>query len=441
MSEAADPSTRKIGPLLATGLVAGNIIGSGVFLLPATRGAVGSVSIVGWVIATVVAFATTAVFAQLGRISGSVEGLVGYAGEGLGRFAGFAVAVVYWMGAWVGTVAMAVAVAGYFAVFVPALARPMPLALTAVAAIWLFTLVNIFGAKAATRFSTLSLVAGLLPIVSVALAGWAWFDPKVFTASWNVSGHSDFSAVKASMISVFWAYTGFESAAVASAVVRDPQRNVPIATYAGTSVAALVYIAASAALMGMAPARELAASTAPFAFAVGKILGPTAAMVVAICALAKTCGTLCGWILVVAESARAGANVHLFPGRFEGRDGRLPVRILLAMAAVMSAAALVTVSPSLGKQFGVLINISTLWTIVSYIICCGALWRLAAGLRGQARSATRAAAVLAFAFNVWLMSTSDALTAWTSAGLGLVIVALWFALARKAEPPLAQGEA
>jgi arginine:agmatine antiporter len=426
-----DAGQRKIGPVLATGLVAGNIIGSGVFLLPATLGAVGSVSVIGWVIATLGAFATTAVFAQLGRVAASPEGLVGYAGAGLGRFAGFAMAVVYWMGAWVGTVAMAVAVAGYFVVFAPALAKPLPLALTAVAAIWLLTLVNIFGARAATRLSTVSLVAGLLPIVSVALIGWAWFDPKVFTASWNVSGHSDIDAVKASMISVFWAYTGFESAAVASSVVRDPQRNVAIATYAGTGLAALVYIAASAALMGMAPARELAASTAPFAFAAGRVLGPVAAVVVAACALAKTCGTACGWVLVVAESARAGANVYLAPGRFAGRDGRLPVRILLAMAVVMSAAALLTVSPSLGKQFGVLINVSTVWVIVPYIVCCGALWRLSAPLTAAARTASRTAAVVALGFNVWLLTTSDAVTLWATVILAVAVVILWLAIARR----------
>jgi len=425
-------NSRKIGPFLATGLVAGNIIGSGVFLLPATLGAVGSVSVMGWVIATLGAFATTAVFAQLGRISGSLEGMVGYAGEGLGRFAGFTVAVVYWMGAWVGVVAMAVAVAGYFAVFVPALAHPVSLGLTAVAAIWLFTAVNIFGARAATRFSTLSLVAGLLPIVFVALAGWAWFDPKVFAASWNVSGKPDIDAVRASMISVFWAYTGFESAAIASSVVRDPRRDVAIATYAGTGVAALVYIAASAALMGMAPARELAASTAPFALAVGKVLGPAAAMAVAACALAKTCGTLCGWVLVVAESARAGANVHLFPGRFSGRDGRLPTRILLIMAVVMSAAVLATISPTLGRQFGVLINVSTVWVIIPYILCAAALWRLAAPLAGAAKAATRAAAVLALGFNLWLLTTSDRPTVWATGVLAVAVVALWLGLARKA---------
>ncbi|MGA0602022.1 amino acid permease [Caulobacter sp. KR2-114] len=423
---------RRIGLGLATGLVAGNIIGSGVFLLPATLGAIGSVSVFGWIFGTLAAFATTAVFAQLGRIASTPEGLVGYAGAGLGRLAGFAIAVFYWMGAWVGTVAMAVAIAGYFAVFVPALAAPIPLALTAVAALWILTGVNILGARAATRLSSLTLVAGLLPILSVAIAGWAVFDPKVFAASWNVSGQSDFGAVKTSMISVFWAFTGFESAAVATAVVRDPERNVARATYAGTALAAVVYIAASTALMGMAPARELAASTAPFALAVGKVLGPAAALVVAACALAKTCGTCCGWILVSAESARAGANVHLFPGRFAAHGGRLPVRILLVMAAVMSAAVLATVSPSLGKQFGVLINVSTVWVIIPYAVCCVALWRLAGRLSPAARLASRVAAVLALAFNGLLLATSDAPTVWLTAALALAIAILWFAVARRA---------
>jgi arginine:agmatine antiporter len=418
---------RQIGPLLATGLVAGNIIGSGVFLLPATLGAIGSVSVVGWGLATLGAFVTTAVFASLGRISASLEGMVGYAGEALGRFSGFSIALIYWMGAWVGTVAIAVAAAGYFAVFVPALARPVPLALTAVAAIWLFTLINLVGARTAARFSGVSLVAGLIPIVAVGALGWFWFDPKVFAGSWNVSGHSGFDAVKLSMISAFWAYTGFESAAVATAVVRDPQRNVPISTYAGTALAAVVYIAASVALMGLAPARELAASSAPFAFAAAKVLGPLAASLVAVCALIKTCGTLNGWILVVAEAARAGADVHLFPGRLApAQSDRVPVRIMLGMALVMSGAVLASVSPTLGKQFEVLINVSTVWTIIPYVICCAALWRMARGLSGLMRMAARAASALAFAFNVWLVTTGDAVTLWLTLALVAATVGLWF---------------
>ena len=299
---------RKIGPVLATGLVAGNMIGSGVFLLPATLGAVGSISIVGWVLSTLAAFVTTAVFANLGRISASLDGLVGYAGEGLGRFFGFSTAVIYWMAAWVGVVAMGVAAAGYFVVFAPGLAHPVPLALLAVAAIWLFTLVNLIGAQAVTRFSSVSLIAGLAPILGVAVLGWVWFDPKVFATSWNVSGHSAFDAVKVSMISTFWAYTGFESAAVASAVVRDPQRNVPISTYAGVGLAAVVYIAASIVVMGLAPARAVSATTRIQPFRVPQVLMRAQAATIEAATGPTALATARAKGAVEAASSRAGAR-------------------------------------------------------------------------------------------------------------------------------------
>jgi arginine:agmatine antiporter len=277
-----------------------------------------------------------------------------------------------------------------------------------------------------TRLSGFSLIAGLAPILGVAILGWIWFDPKVFMGSWNVSGHSSFDAVKVSMISTFWAYTGFESAAVANAVVRDPQRNVPISTFAGAALAAVVYIAASAAVMGLAPARELATSTAPFAFAVAKALGPLAAAMVAACALIKTCGTMNGWILVVAETARAGANQHLFPGRFAAdAGGRPPARIMIGMAVVMSAAALASISPTLGRQFEILIDVSTVWAIVPYMICCAALWRLAASLPRQGRIAARSVSAAALAFNLWLLSTGDPVTLGLTLALVVATLGLW----------------
>jgi hypothetical protein len=45
---------RKLGPVLATIVVAGNMIGSGIFMLPATLATVGGVTVIGWVIASLV---------------------------------------------------------------------------------------------------------------------------------------------------------------------------------------------------------------------------------------------------------------------------------------------------------------------------------------------------------------------------------------------------
>ncbi len=407
------------------------MIGSGIFLVPATLGAIGSISLIGWLLATVGAFATAAVFADLGRISRSLEGMVGFAKDGLGGFAGFAVGLSYWMSYWVAAVAIAVAAAGYLAVLFPVLAGPAPLAVAAAGVIWLFTLANLTGANMVARLSAVSLAAGLAPVLGVAALGWFWFDPGVFAASWNVSGRSAFGAVQASMIPAFWAFTGLESAAVAAAVVRDPRRNVPIATYAGVALAAAIYIGASAAIMGLAPARQLAASTAPFALVIAHELGPGVGAAVALCALLKTCGTLGNVILITAETGRAGADVYLFPGRFAPDRPRSRSAILLIMAVVMSAAALASVSPTLGRQYGLLINVSTLWIIIPYLACCLALWRMAGALtRRAARIAARAGALAAFVFNLALMATADPISLWLTGLLVVATVGLWLAIVR-----------
>ena len=430
----ASSSTRKLGPWLAAMLVAGNMIGSGIYALPATLAAVGSVSILGWVVATLGAFGVAAVFANLSRVSKSLDGVVGYAADGLGSFWGFAMALVYWMGLWVGNATIAVAVIGYLSVFVPALTSPTARTLGTVAAIWIATGLNMVGPKLVARFGAMTLAFGLVPVLAVATAGWLWFNPHVFAASWNVSGLDGFHAMQASMVAAYWAYLGVESAAVVAAVVREPEKNVPFATFCGVALAAAVYLSAATVIMGLAPAREFAASSAPFALAFGKIAGPTAALIVAACALLKTSGSLGGWILMTAETARAGADAHLFPGKLapEQRD-RIPHRILLLLAVLMSGAALASDSPSFGKQFGALLDVSTVWCIIPYVVCALALLRLDKRLPDpRARLVARIAAVTAIVFTGWTIATGTATTLWLTAGLAVATVILWAAIRMRA---------
>lgn len=431
--EAAAARRRKLGPWLAAALVASNMIGSGLYGLPASLGKVGSVSLLGWGAATFGALAAASVFANLGRVSKSLDGVVGYSEEGFGRFWGFAMAIAYWMGLWVGCVAVALVVSTYLSVFIPAMASPTGRALGTVGAIWALTLLNMVSAKAVTRFGGVALIAGLAPVLGVATLGWLHFDPKLFEASWNVSGQSDLMAAQGAVIPAFWAYTGLESAAVAAVVVRDPEKNVPFATLTGVALAAVVYLAASAAIMGLAPASELANSAAPMALAFSKIAGPEAAQIVAVCALLKVAATLGGWILLTAETARAGADVHLFPGKLapEQRDA-VPTRILVVMAIIQSVVAFATISPTFGKQFDVIINVSTVWTIEPYVICSLVMVKLASRLqRPAARLAARIGALVAAAFTVWAIATSEALTLWLSLAMAIVTVILWFAWGRR----------
>ena len=368
---------RKIGPVLATLLVANNMIGSGIFLLPATLATVGSITIVGWVLATVSALVIAAVLAKLGQMAPEAGGPVAYAGTALGPYIGFQATVLYWICAWVGNMAIALAAVGYLATFFPSLATPLNAAFAAVGIIWLVTLINVFGPRFACQVESVTLVAGLIPILLVATAGWYWFDPDTFRQSWNVSGQPAYQAIPGSLVLVYWAFVGLESASIGTAIVENPSRNVPLATIAGVLLAGVVYIASCTVIMGLIPAAELAKSTAPFADAARFVIGSAAGSLVAVMACLKASGTLCGWVLLTAQVGKAGAERGNFPKIFARSDRHgIPVTNLLIMAVIMTAAVFATMSPTLGQQFAKLIEVSVVLCLMIYVYSSIALWRL-----------------------------------------------------------------
>ena len=97
------PMKRQIGLWMATALVVGNMVGSGVFLLPASlAGEAGPVSIVAMVLTGVGAMLLALVFASLGRAFPRTGGPYAYARRAFGDFIGFQTAWGYWIAAWAG---------------------------------------------------------------------------------------------------------------------------------------------------------------------------------------------------------------------------------------------------------------------------------------------------------------------------------------------------
>ena len=141
---------RSMGLWMATALVVGNMIGSGIFLLPAAMaGTAGPVSVVAWLFTGIGAMLLALVFATLGRAYPKTGGPYVYARKAFGDFIGFQTAWSYWINAWVGNAAIAIAFAGYLAVFWGDVATNWVAVLVAIALIWILTLVNIVGVRAA----------------------------------------------------------------------------------------------------------------------------------------------------------------------------------------------------------------------------------------------------------------------------------------------------
>lgn len=414
------------------------MIGSGIFLLPATLATVGSLTVLGWVIGTLGALALALLFSKLAQRKPMAGGPATYAFDAFGRFWGSQSSLWYWAACLIGNVAIALAASSYLSSFFGMTISPVTGALFTVFLLWLVTLVNLVSPRFVGQFDGLLLVAGLIPLLLVITVGWASFDGGQFRESWNVSGQSLYHALPNSLALVFWAFTGLESASVAAAVVDKPERNIAIATIAGVLIAALIYIAASIVIFGLAPAADIANSNAPFALAAAKMLGPVAGPLVALCGGLKALGTLAGWVLMSAQVSRAAADHGLLPQVFaRTRAGDTPVAGLLIAGLIGTAVILLTIAPTLGRQFGLMAEASTLFALLTYLGAC------AAALRYRV-AGEKTLAVVGAVFCVFVIgwSTTPVLAA---TGISLAVFAvLYFPLSRRRyllpDPAVRTGE-
>jgi arginine:agmatine antiporter len=362
-------SVRQIGLVSATMLVSGNIIGTGIFMMPTVMAKIGGIATLGWLIAVPGSFVVAYVFARLSRVRPKAGGPYAYAHETLGDFAGFQCNLLYWFANVVGNIAVAISITGYLAFFVPGLRNPYLAALGTMGVIWLAAVINIVGPRLVTRFETLTTLLGIGPIAVVGLVGWIYFDPKIFAAGWNPSELSYGSAISSAFSIMFWAFMGIESASIAAEIVKDPERNVARATILGVLISALVYVLATTAILGLIPNEMLRHSTAPFADAATRVVGSTGAALITVCAILKALGSLGGWTLITAETAMATARDGLFPMAFAKTDGRgVPVLGLIVVSTIMTMVLLVTLSPELGEAFAALTDISVLLILTPYIL-------------------------------------------------------------------------
>lgn len=371
-------ASRKIGPVLATFVVANNMIGSGFFLLPASLAQSGSVTVLSWVLGTILAVVLGSAFARLARDYPALESPDDYVRPALGRDMGFLATTLYWGASWIGNNAIAVAAFGYLITLLPLAGdNPSVQMYGQIVLIWLMFFLNLLGPKQIARFQSLCVVLGLAPVAVVLLGGWGHFDGAMFDAAWNTTGaewntaqtvaRSDAAVVFASLAPIFWAFVGLETGAMVAGIVNDPDRNVPRATLAGIAIAGVVYVTSSVLVMGIVPAQELAGSSAPFALVAGHIYGAWAVPIIAAAAALKATGTLGGWMLVSGESGARAAQRGYLPAIF----GRLRANGsagwgLLLITIGMTAIAFLTLAPTVGQQFGFIINIVVLLVVLAY---------------------------------------------------------------------------
>lgn len=367
---------------MCTALVVGNMIGSGIFLLPASLAPYGGLSLAGWVITSGGSILLALLFARLSRIVPRAGGPYAYTRRGLGDFAGFLVAWGYWISILATNAAIAVALVSYLSVFWPQLAvQPLSAALPALAFIWGLTAVNAAGVRQGGLVQLVTTVLKVLPLIGLALAGPFFFDAGHLSvpAEVRVSLPENLTSVVALTL---WAFLGLESATVPAEHVSDPRRTIARATLLGTSLAALLYILSTTAVMGIVPPERLAVSTAPFADAARLIGGEWAAAAVTLGAVVSCFGALNGWILLQGQVPMACARDGLFPKVFARVSSNgTPVAGMLVSSLLVTVLMVLNYTRTLVELFTFVILLATMTCLLPYLF--SAVSALMLGLRGS----------------------------------------------------------
>ena len=359
---------QKIGLLAATSLVVGNIIGAGIFVLPASLGKFGSISIVGWLFTATGALILAKIFSNFSKkLKGKSGGPYIYSKVVFGDFIGFLVAWGYWISCWVNNAAIAVAIVSALSFFFPELVtNPFYATLTGLSFIWFFTFTSSKGIKSSGNIQILTTIAKLIPLVLIILFGFFIFDLEIFP-EFNLTDQNDFEILPVVAVMTLYAFLGLECASIPAENIKNPEKTIPKATMAGTLISTLIYILSTIVLFGIIPAENLINSPAPFAEAGEIIGGKYFGFLISAGAAISAIGALNGWILITSYMPMTMANDRLFPKVFAKKNKKgFPYLSLLLGSILTSIVMTMNYTDGLVDRFEFLILLTTLSTLIPY---------------------------------------------------------------------------
>jgi APA family basic amino acid/polyamine antiporter len=401
---AGSTHSRPFGFWICLALVVGNMIGSGVYLLPASLAPFGWAGVLGWLLTIGGAMCLAIVFARLASAFPEAGGPYAYGREAFGSFVGFVVAWTYWVSLWIGNVAVATGVVAPLGTLFPTVA--VHSVWWTLGVLWLLTLVNCLGARlagglqvAATALKFLPLAAVILLAALVLARQGTSVLPPLRAEHFTFSGPT---GIGAAATLTLWSFLGLESATIPAEKVEDPRRTIGRATLAGTAVTGLVYLFACSAPALLLPVEQASRSGAPLADFVGRYWGPAAGSILALFAAITAFGALNGWILVQGEMPWAMANDGVLPRWLAGRSKRgTPVRAYVVTSGLISAVLLLNAARSATDLFKFLILLATTASLVAYLVCSLAAIALPARRRMASDALLLTAALLGAAYSAW----------------------------------------
>ncbi len=369
MNEETKKPGQKLGFFMSVALVMGNMIGSGVFLLPQGLAPFGWNAIAGWVVTIAGALCLAHVLAKLTASHAGAIGPAELVERSFGPLAGFLIGFAFWVSVWTGCVTIAVGATSYMSSFLPALGEHP--SLTALAIIWTMTGVNLLGVRSAGSFQVVTTLLKLTPLIVVAILIGMIFgrEGTAALAPFPEEGLS-LPSVNTAAAMTLWAMIGFEAACAASHKIDNPQRNVPRATFYGALLSGIIYLIVCSGITLMLPADKVAASPAPFELFVSTFWSPGPASLVAAFAAVSAIGAVNGWTLVQAEVPLEMAKRQMMPQWFARTTANgVPINGLLSATVLGSLLVLANSSQSMAGLFTFMALVTTSVTLWLYLAC------------------------------------------------------------------------
>jgi len=396
-STATPPRTlsRALGVVAATALVAGTIIGTGVFAKPAVmaQGA-GSEGLVllAWIVAGLLSLAGALTYAELGALMPEAGGEYVYLRESYGRLPAF---LYGWMRFFIGSAgsiaAYAVGSAKFLSVIVAVDLWPGGKDGLAVTFIAILVVTNCLALRFGARLQTALTALKVVSIIGLCMALFALGSGPAPTSP--EPGFQGVALFGSAVIAALWAFDGWNNLAMVGGEIKDPQKNLPRALIFGMALVAALYLLANSAYFHALDFHAVSASYStahkdalPVATAaLAAVTGPSSSgvsgpvIVVSILFVVSALGAMNGSIMTGSRVPYALARDGLFPRALAALSTRhVPVFAVVAQGIVAAILAL-------WGTFDQLTDAVVFASWIFYGLCTGAVFILRRRMRGTGR--------------------------------------------------------
>jgi APA family basic amino acid/polyamine antiporter len=313
---------RGLGALEATMLVAGAVIGSGIFVSPSiVARAVGApgVSLLVWLVCGFLATSGALCFAELGAAIPRTGGTYAYLYRAfrtplLPFLFGWSMFFVVLTGVMAAVATAFATYAGFF------LERVIPYGewtqrLVAISSILFLTTMNVIGVRVGGKIQilfTVVKVAALALLIAVGFFAGDAGGGLTPVLPPDGAGAETFAAFGTAMIVALFAYNGWWYSTFVAGEVREPRRTIPRSIFFGMGIVLVVYILANVVYLRVLPFDVLSASSRPAADTMARLVGPSGAALISVAVMLSAFGTVNAQLLSVPRVYFAMARDRLF---------------------------------------------------------------------------------------------------------------------------------